>query len=525
MTGLSECAGTGAAARRPVVETVSGRVRGTSAAGIHIFKGIPYGADTGGIHRFQPPRPRSWAGVRDALDCGPRAPQEARDEERLNITWLRDARPMSEDCLALNVFTPSLDGGAKLPVMVYIHGGGFKVGSAGGPGVDGGNLARRGAVVVSMNHRLNVFGHLYLGDADGGRYADAGNAGMLDLVAALEWVRDNVARFGGDPGNVTIFGQSGGGSKAAVLMAMPRARGLFHKAIIQSASSLLRLATEEEAERNTEQFLAQLGLNRNRLRALHELPAETLVKAMLAAVKATHRDDYRPVVDGRTLPWQPFSAEAVQLSAAVPLMTGWCENEQRLTFAATPAVYRQSAQQALASTARALGVPAADAERLLETYRSGRPGDAPGDLYAQVYGDHRYRRSVTRAAELQTEQGGAPVYAYLLRWKTPVLDGMLRTPHTLCIAFAFGNVDVPGGIVGAGADRDPLQEEMSGAWLAFARSGNPNHAGLVSWRPYALAERATMVFDRHSRLQADPLREERIAFEPFPRYVPAIGEA
>jgi para-nitrobenzyl esterase len=507
------------------VETAGGKIRGGWYGGIHVFKGVPYGADTGGLHRFQPPRPITWTGVRDALDCGPRAPQDDRAEGPPGISWLSDPRPMSEDCLALNVFTPSLEAGAKLPVLVYLHGGAFRVGSAGAPGVDGANLARRGAVIVSVNHRLNVFGHLWLGDADGGRYADAGNAGMLDLVAALEWVRDSIARFGGDPGNVTIFGQSGGGSKVAVLMAMPRARGLFHRAIIQSASSLLRLATLEEAERNAHHFLSRLGLDRHRIGVLLELPPETLVKAMLAAVKTTHRDDYRPVVDGRSLPWQPFSHEAAHLSSEVPLMGGWCENEQRLKIAATPELCRQSSEQALASTARALGVPAADAARLMDAYGSGRPGDTPGDLYAQILGDHRYRRSVTRAAELRAMQGGAPAFIYVLRWKTSALDGVLRTPHTLCIAFAFGNVDVPGGIAGEGADRLRLQEEMTGAWLAFARHGNPNHPGLAAWQPYALGERPTMVFDRLSRLEADPLREERIALEPFPPYVPAIGEA
>jgi para-nitrobenzyl esterase len=308
-------------------------------------------------------------------------------------------------------------------------------------------------------------------------------------------------------------------------MAMPRAQGLFHKAIVQSASSLFGLATREEAERNTQQFLAQLGLDRTRLRSLHDLPAQTLVRAMLAAVKISRRDDFRPVVDGRALPWQPFAPEAVQLSRSVPLMTGWCENEQRLNFAATRAIFMQSAEEALASIARALGVSRDDAMRLMAVYGDTRPGDSPGDIHTQIYGDHRYRRAVTRAAELQAAQGGAPVYTYLLRWRTSALGGILRAPHTLCLAFIFGNVDVPGGIVGSATDCDQLQDEMTNAWVAFARSGNPDHAGLAAWKPYSLSERHTMVFDRQSRLQADPLREERLAFEPFPRYIPAIGEA
>ena len=511
--------------REVIVETSCGRVRGALQRDVYTFKGIPYGADTSGANRFQPPKPITWTGVRDALDCGPRSPQNEKPTQLPYLAWLRDTRPSSENCLVLNVYTPTLAATRPRAVMVYLHGGGFTISSAGTPGVDGSNLARQDVVVVSVNHRLNLFGHLYLGDADGGKYADSGNAGMLDLITALEWVKHNISRFGGDPGNVTIFGQSGGGSKVAVLMAMLEAHGLFHKAIIQSASSLLSLATLEEAERNTYYFLAELGLNKQKLSALHELPAATLLKAMPAAVKAAGQiDNYRPVVDGRALLWQPFDAAAVQLSAKVPLLTGWCENEQRLTLAPTPGVYQQSEQQARASTAHVLGVAEDEAAKLIEVYRSGRPQDTAGDIYAQIFGDHRYRRSVTRAAELQVTHGGAPVYMYLLRWKTPVLDGLLRTPHTLCIAFAFANVDLATGITGTGADRYVLQEQMSQAWIAFARTGKPNHNGLPTWPAYSIKERPTMVFDRQTQLVNDPLREERLAFESYPRYIPAVGE-
>ncbi|HSV79483.1 MAG TPA: carboxylesterase family protein, partial [Ramlibacter sp.] len=487
-----------------VVETSGGKVRGAARNGVCVFQGIPYGADTGGAHRFQPPRPTSWGGIREAFDCGPRSPQNEPPTSLPFLTWLRDTRAAAENCLVLNVYTPSPAGTSRLPVMVYLHGGGFVISSGGTPGVDGCNLARRDVVVVTLNHRLNLFGFLYLGDADGGRYADSGNAGVLDLVAALEWVKENIARFGGDPGNVTIFGQSGGGSKVATLMAAPRAQGLFHKAIIQSASSLLSLATLADAERNTFEFLRQLDLGRNQLRRLHELPAEVLLKAMAQAIAVVRTDHYRPVVDGRTLPCQPFEPAALQLSAGIPLMTGWCENEQRLTYASNPAVYHQSEPQARVGTAQVLGVPEDQAASLMAVYRDGRPQDTPGDLHAQIVGDHRYRRSVTRAAELQAgNSGGAPVYLYLLNWKSPVLAGLLRTPHTLCIAFAFGNVDLATGITGTGADRYRLQDEMAGAWVAFARSGDPNHAGLPAWRPYATTDRASLVFDRETRLVND----------------------
>jgi para-nitrobenzyl esterase len=509
-----------------IVDTSCGQVRGAVRDDIYAFRGIPYGANTGGVNRFQPPQPIAWSGVRDALDCGARAPQNEQATKRPYLTWLRDPRPYAEDCLSLNVFTASLEeNSSPQPVMVYMHGGGFAISSAGTPGVDGTNLARRGAVVVTVNHRLNVFGHLFLGDAEGGRYADAGNAGMLDLLQALRWVQLNISRFGGDPANVTLFGQSGGGSKVAVLMAMPQAHGLFHKAIIQSSSSLLEMATQEEAERSTHYFLAQLGLDKAKLRTLHELPAETLLRAVPAAIRSAGRiDNHRPVVDGRSLPSQPFDAQAVRLSSNVPLLTGWCDNEQRLTFASTPQLFHQSEQEARLGSAQALGVSEADVRPLMDVYRGTRPGDMPGDIHAQIFGDHRYRRTVTRAAELQATHYGAPAYMYLLDWQTPVLNGLLRTPHTLCIAFAFANVDVAAGMTGTGSDRYLLQEQVAGAWIAFARSGDPNHPLLPAWPSYSIADRSTMIFDRQTKCANDPMREERIAFDPYPRYKPSVGE-
>ncbi|MBB3181134.1 carboxylesterase/lipase family protein [Variovorax sp. Sphag1AA] len=509
----------------PIVDTTCGTVRGVLQEEIYTFKGVPYGADTGGANRFQPAKPIAWPGIRDALDFGHRSPQDSRESGSSFASFI-DPSPMSEDCLALNIFTPSIaSAGHRLPVMVYLHGGAFRGGSAGAPFVNGANLARKGVVIVSLNHRLNLFGHLYLGNADGGKYIDAGNVGMLDIVTALRWVRDNISQFGGDPGNVTIFGQSGGGSKVAVLMAMPSAHGLFHKAIIQSSSSALRQATIDEAERNTYYFLAELGLDRRRLAMLHEIPAAVLVSAMLSARRSAGRiDNYRPVVDGRALPCQPFEEPAVRLSSKVPLMTGWCENEQRLLFSGTPAIFQESASEALSDTARVLRVSTPEAQGLMNVYHRSRPADTPGDTYCQVLGDLRYRRTVLGLAERQIQHGGSSVHVYLLKWKTPVRDGLLRSPHTLCIPFAFANIDIPGGITGSEPDRYVLQEEMSEAWVAFAHRGNPNHSSLPYWRPYSLPERSTMVFDSKTFLDTDPLPEERSAFEAYPRYVPAIGE-
>lgn len=508
--------------RLPVVETSTGRVRGVSSDGVHRFSGIPYGNGTHGRHRFAPPRPFAWAGIRDAQAFGPRCPQVESMPAAPHVAWICDASPSAEDCLVLNVWTGTLDEAARRPVMVFLHGGGFTGWGAAAPGIDGTALARRGVVLVSLNHRLNLFGFLHLANDE--RYTP--NVGLLDCVAALEWVRANIARFGGDPDNVTIFGQSGGGSKVAMLMAMPSARGLFHKAIIQSASSLLAPATPEQAERNTHYFLAQLGLDaQSKLDSLHELPAATLLGAMSAAIRAAGQvDDYRPVVDGRVLPTAPFDAAAVRLSAHVPLMAGWCEHEQRWTFASTPAVYRRTEREVRQATARFIGVGDDEVAPLIETYRRCRPTDSPGDRFAQIVGDQRYRRNVLRAAELHLQHGGAPAYVYLLAWQSPAMGGLLRAPHTLCLPFVFGNIDRATGITGDEADRELLQEQMTGAWIAFARSGNPNHAALPAWRPYALADRPTMVFDRVSRDASDPLREERLAFDPLPAYRPAFYE-
>jgi para-nitrobenzyl esterase len=294
-----------------IVETAAGKLRGgTEGGGIHAFKGIPYGASTGGANRFRPPQPvEPWAGVRDAPDYRGHAPQlPGRPERRPELRTMlgpADATPETEDCLTLNVWTPGLDG-AKRPVMVWLHGGAFAYGSGNRAVTDGGNLARRGdVIVVSVNHRLNIFGFLHLADIAGEPgYAHAANAGMLDIVAALEWVRDNIAGFGGDPGNVTIFGESGGGGKVSVLLAMPAAAGLFHRAIIQSGAAI-RVSTRERANALAAAVLKELGLGRGDCARLHEVPGDRLAAAIAPASRAAgprplpllDRYDFGPVVD------------------------------------------------------------------------------------------------------------------------------------------------------------------------------------------------------------------------------------
>jgi para-nitrobenzyl esterase len=287
----------------PVVETASGKVRGVLQAGTHTFRGIPYGASTAGSNRFMPPRkPEPWAGVRDAFENGPTAPQLGGPPNPLILNH-RQPAVEGEDCLVMNIFTPGVNDGRKRPVMVWLHGGGFASGAGSAHSFDGNFLARSGdVVVVSVNHRLNIFGHLYLADVGGEKYADSGNVGLLDIVAVLEWVRDNVVHFGGNPGNVTLFGQSGGGLKISTLLAMPPAKGLFHKAIIESGS-LLKGIHREDANKTTERILAKLNLQSNQVDELQKLPVDRLLSAIdnRGSAPGTAPLNLAPVVDGRTL--------------------------------------------------------------------------------------------------------------------------------------------------------------------------------------------------------------------------------
>lgn len=505
------------AAPGEIVATAAGRIQGLRIDGIHQFRGVRYGASTAGAGRFASARPvEPWSGVRPATEYGPMAPQVVVPRPP-HIAWYYAAAESSEDCLVLNVFTPSVNDPARRPVMVWIHGGGFSTGLGNAKGFDGTNLAKRGdVVVVTLNHRLNVFGHFYLGMPGGERFQDSGNNGSLDIIAALRWVRDNIAAFGGDPGNVTLFGQSGGASYITTLLAMPPAQGLFHKAILQSFSAGLTMGRPDTAAKAGELVLRHLGVGRGDIRAIEEAPVERVLAAMTATIKEVGADNFRAIVDGRSLPRDPFAPDAPSLSAGVPLIIGNVEHEATYALSTNPKNYAMTRSEAIDRTASFVGIDRAAAETLYDGFAARHPG-RPIDAYIAIQSIHMYRRNDIRAAELKAEQGRAPVYLYLFTWKTPVLPEMLGAMHTLEVPFVFGNTGLVPEVAGSGPDLAPLSETMLRAWAGFARTGRPD---LPAWRPFTLAGRETMVFDRTPRLESDPLADDRRAIEACPPYDP-----
>lgn len=480
-----------------VAKTMSGLVRGAFDRSIAVFKGIPYGEDTA-RHRFQPPVPvASWDGVRDAFSFGPMAPQVG-----------RAGMGQSEDCLYLNVWTPVLSDGRKRPVLVYFHGGGYNNGSVNDDLYDGVNLCRRGdVVVVTVNHRLNVFGYLYLAELGGEEFRDSGNVGQLDLVLALTWVRNNIAGFGGDPGCVTIFGQSGGGAKCATLMAMPAAKGLFHRVWTMSGQQVTG-RTRVHATADARAVLDALGLTPDRVSEIKSLPMEKI-----AAVAS--KGNWTPVVDGGVLARDPFAPDAPPLSAQIPMVLGNTHDETRsliggrdetkfsLTWEALPAAITQAVQQFIGGLTP---------EMIIGEYRGLYPKYSPSDVFFAVTTAARSWKGMVQESERRAKQGG-PTWVYYVNWPSSLDGGKWKAPHMIDIPLVFDNPEQSDYTRGS-MNAQQLSAVVSAALISFAREGDPNITHLPKWPRFNLERRPTMIFDLPTRMENDPRGAERKLFEP-----------
>lgn len=494
-----------AAGRTPAALTTSGPVTGVTDDGVAVFRGVPYGAATG-PGRFLPPAlPTPWRHPRPCVDFGPASPQRGNEPNQ------------SEDCLRLNVWTPGPDR-LRRPVIVYIHGGAYATGSGSSPLTNGGPLVLRGdVVVVTVNHRLGPLGYAALARLAPG-YEDSGNLGQLDLILALEWVRDNIAAFGGDPGCVTVVGQSGGGAKIAALMAMPAAAGLFHRAVTMSGQQVTA-SGPLNATRRAEVWLAALGLTPDRVGEVRTMPVERLIDAAGATDPILGGSLYfGPVLDERNLTRHPFWPDAPPQSAHIPMMIGNTREETLAFLGADPAnaglTWGTLAGRLTPAQMRIDVAP----EEVVAWYRREHPGMTPDQVLIRATTAARSWRAAVIEAEMRAAQG-SPAFVYQLDWPARLANGRTGAFHTSDIPLMFDTLSAEGS--GAiGPEAQGMADVMSETLLAFARTGDPNHPGLPVWTPYSLARRETMMMDLPPRMENDPRGDERRFFGRIPYVQP-----
>ena len=506
----------------PQATTTAGKVSGRAENGINVFRGIPYGEDTAKT-RFKAPLPvAAWSGVKECVEWSTRAPQlvgerggragtaaapQVVEPARVGFHLPPDKGEQSENCLHVNVWTPGLRDGKKRAVLFYIHGGAYNNGTVNSDLYDGNRLCHRGdVVVVTVNHRLNAFGYMYLGELGGKEYSESGNAGMMDIVLALKWVRENIAEFGGDPSRVLIFGQSGGGAKCATLMAMPAAKGLFHRVLTMSGQQVTAKPTAI-ANEVTKDVLDKLAVKYNKLDALKTLPMERIQEA--ARVSSA----WLPVTDGGALPRDPFDPDAPGLSAGVPMMLGNTHDETVTAAGRTGALTWEEAPRALKnSVGQYLG--SYSPEEIIRRYREIYPErDAAHVVVAAAVAFRAWPGQVIEADRRAADSRSQPhTWVYRMDWEVP-FQGHWAI-HTIDLPFMFDNVALAPGMCGASAEEQaaaqPLATAMSEMLIAFAKTGNPNCKAIPHWPSYDLKERNTMIFDTTSRVEKDPREAERV---------------
>jgi para-nitrobenzyl esterase len=500
----------GYAAEWPLATTTYGKIRGYAHGSVSVFKGVPYGSSTAAF-RFQAPRaPVPWSDTKITTEFGQMAPQ------KIELSTVDSFYPkpkkdnvIGEDCLTLNLWTPGLRDDGKRPVMVWLHGGGYSGWSSNVNLYDGVNLCNRGdVVVVTLNHRLNGFGYLYLDGIQGAHLPSTANAGMLDIVLALQWVKDNIAEFGGDPDKVTLFGQSGGGAKCATLMAMPAAKGLFHRVITMSGQQITA-RTQEHATETTLRVLKKLNLSAAQLGELYKVPMQSLIGAM-------HNETWGPVIDPATLPHDPFSPHACELGNSIPMIMGNTHDETTyLIGSKDPSTFELSWDQVPEKLSQHVGtfIGKLDPKQIVASYRSWYPKYSPSDVFFSASTAARSWRGFVIQSERRANDAKAATYLYQLDWKSPVDKEKWRAAHTLDVPLAFDNINYGQSMTGLSPYAQHMADMVSEAFLSFARTGKPASPTLPHWPKFDLAKRQTMIFDTVARIDSDPRNRERKLFE------------